>query len=122
MPTCRSSTHVLAVENADRSAEYYIKVLGFDKGSFEIGPGWRVVTSGACTISLGTCDGEGWVPASELVYHSFFAYLSFDDPHAYYEQVQAAGAEITGEPERNDGRVVQFSIRTVDGHGVMCGG
>ena len=122
MSTCKTSTHVLAVEDADRSADYYAEVLGFEKDPFEIGPGWRVVRNGACTISLGSCDGSGWVPASELVYHSFFAYLTFDDPHAYFEQVTAAGVEIKGEPRRTDGRVVEFSIKTIDGHGIMCGG
>lgn len=122
MANCTGASFVLAVENSERSKNYYVNVLGFSLSTLDLGPGWRVVEFGPAMVCLGECgDSDDWVPVGTLPYHGWFSYLVVDNLEEYYDLVVANGAEISGEPRRVDGVLQEFSLKTIDGHGIMFG-
>jgi len=79
MPTILQNHYVLAVPNARRSANFYVQMLGFHIVAEP--SGWVFVKKDHCMIMLGECPDD--LPASELGYHSYFAYLRVDDADGY---------------------------------------
>jgi uncharacterized glyoxalase superfamily protein PhnB len=109
--------HVLAVHDARRSAEFYVRVMGF---SVVAEPdGWVFVAKDDCMMMLGECPDD--MPASQLGCHSYFAYLKVTDADEYYALVKARGAEILSPVEDKPWGMREFSLRTVDGHRMTIG-
>ncbi|WP_027855960.1 VOC family protein [Marinobacterium jannaschii] len=112
------SRFVIAVQDLQRSADYYRTVLGFEIK--EIGDdGWRAFVSGKVCIMAGECADA--MSASQLGDHSYFAYLVLDQIEDYFTQVQAAGAEIIKPLRDEPWGMREFAVRTVDGHRMMFG-
>src|SRR3954452_10899017 len=89
------SDPVLAVHDLERSAAWYVRVLGCETS--EPDPGnWLFCRSGAVTFMLGRCPDV--VPARELGDHSYVAYLTVDRVDDFHERALAAGAEILKAP------------------------
>jgi len=116
--TVQQSTHVIAVPDLQRSAEFYERVLGFEIR--EIGdPGWRLFVNGPCRIMAGECRDA--LPARELGDHSYFAYLTVDDVDSYCERVRSGGGDVTKSPKDEPWGMREFGLRTIDGHRIMVG-
>lgn len=109
--------YVLAVHDARRSAEFYVRMLGFQIVAEP--PGWIFVEKDHCMIMLGECPDD--LPASELGCHSYFAYLRVDDADGYYNDLKDKGADLLSEIEDKPWRMREFGLRTVDGHRIMIG-
>jgi predicted enzyme related to lactoylglutathione lyase len=114
----RRGRYVIAVLDLRRSATYYRDVLGFEV--LEIpDPGWRFLRRDNCMIMAGECP-EALSPGA-LGDHSYFAYLEVDDIDELYASVVARGAEVVKPLRTEPWGMVEFGIRTIDGHRIMFG-
>jgi uncharacterized glyoxalase superfamily protein PhnB len=109
--------YVLAVHDARRSADFYVRMLGFRIVAEP--DGWVFVAKDNCTIMLGECPDD--LPAGELGCHSYFAYLRVADADAYYNDLQANGADLLSAIEDKPWKMREFGLRTIDGHRIMIG-
>jgi catechol 2,3-dioxygenase-like lactoylglutathione lyase family enzyme len=109
--------YVLAVHDARRSADFYVRMLGFRIVAEP--DGWVFVAKDNCTIMLGECPDD--LPAGELGCHSYFAYLRVADADAYYNDLQAKGADVLSAIEDKPWKMREFGLRTIDGHRIMIG-
>lgn len=115
----RHTRHVIAVRDLEASSRFYREVLGFDVR--EVGdPGWRFFFRDGAFIMAGECPDA--TPASDLGDHSYFAYMEVDDIEDLHARVTARGAEIIKPLRREPWGMVEFGLRTVDGHRIMFGG
>lgn len=117
MPTILQNHYVLSVHNARRSADFYVRMLGFDVVAEP--PGWVFVKKDECVIMLGECPDD--LPPSELGCHNYFAYFRVSDADQYYNDLKAKGAEILSAIEDKPWKMREFALRTVDGHRIMIG-
>lgn len=109
--------YVLAVHDARRSADWYVKVLGFQVVNEPAG--WVFVKRDNCTIMLGECKDDR--EARELENHSYFAYFRVEDVDSFYVQAQQSGAEITMPIQNKPWGMREFGLRSPDGHRMMVG-
>lgn len=117
MATILRNHYVLAVHDVRRSAEFYVRMLGFEIVAEPAG--WVFVAKDECVIMLGECPDD--LPASELGCHSYFAYLRVNNVDAWYGDVKAKGVEIVSELADKPWNMREFGLRTVDGHRIMVG-
>lgn len=112
------SDPVLAVADLDRSAAWFVDVLGC--GRREPVPGnWVFCAAGNVTFMLGRCPDA--IPASELGDHSYVAYLTVDAVDEYYARALAANAEVLKPPTDEPWGRREMALRTPDGHRFMLG-
>ena len=109
--------YVLAVPDVRRSADFYVRMLGFR--IVREPPGWIFVARDGCMIMLGECPGD--LPPRDLGSHSYFAYLRVADADSYYLDLKAKGAELLSEIADQPWAMREFGLRTVDGHRIMIG-
>lgn len=117
MPTILQNHYVLAVHDARRSADFYVRMLGFDVIAEP--PGWVFVKKDECVIMLGECPDD--LPPSELGCHNYFAYLRVSDANQYCNDLKAKGEEILSAIEDKPWKMREFGLRTVDGHRITIG-
>ena len=114
----KQSRYVIAVNDLEKSAQYYRDVLGFDIR--EVGdPGWRFYTKDECFIMAGHCADA--IPPAELGDHSYFAYIVVDDIDDWHHQLLAKKADIIYPLRSKPWGMREFGIRTIDGHRIMFG-
>lgn len=117
MPEILAATFVLAVDNLERSRQFYIQKLGFAEDlSVE---GWSFLSRGACTLRLGDCPGIR--PMSAVPDHSWFAYLHVRDVGNLYAEIVKNGVEIWHELADKPWGMREFAIVTPDGHRIVFG-
>ena len=109
--------YVLAVHDLRQSAEFYVRVLGFQ--IVDEPPGWIFVAKDGCMIMLGECPDD--MPASELGCHSYFAYLRVENADSYYRHVTALGGNVLSHIEDKPWGMREFSVRSPDGHRITIG-
>jgi uncharacterized glyoxalase superfamily protein PhnB len=109
--------YVLAVHDVRKSADFYVRMLGFR--IVREPPGWIFVAKDSCMIMLGECPDD--MPASELGCHSYFAYLRVENADSYYQHVKAQGADLLSPIEDKPWGMRQFTVRSPDGHRINIG-
>ena len=109
--------YVLAVHDVRRSADFYVRMLGFRIVAEPAG--WVFVARDGCMIMLGECPDDQ--PASALGCHSYFAYLRVADADRYYDDLTSKGADVLSVIEDKPWKMREFGLRTVDGHRLMIG-
>ena len=111
--------YVLAVPDAQKTADFFIDCLGFSKRDAG-DDGWRFVARDGFRVMIGTCP-EAILP-SKLGDHSYFAYFSVDDVDDYFEYVTSRGVDtMKRKPEDRPWGMREFPLRTIDGHRIMVG-
>ena len=110
------SDPVLAVEDLERSAKWFVDVLGCVKSDPDPG-NWAFCTAGNVTFMLGRCPDA--IPASELGDHSYVAYLTVDAVDEYYARALAAKADVLRPPTDQPWGRREMGLRTPDGHRIM---
>jgi len=118
MPTILRNHYVLAVPDAQATADYFIHALGFTAVPVS-DPGWRFVKKDDCMIMLGSCPDA--IPPRDLGDHSYFAYLVMDDVEAHYQELKQRGAQFLTSPTDKPWGMREFGVRTPDGHRIMMG-
>ena len=110
--------HVLAVPDAQRTADFFVNQLGFK--IWEVpDPGWRFVTRDGMMIMLGSCPDA--IHPEKLGDHQYFGYFVVDNVDEYFKEVQANGAPVVGSPKDKPWNMREFGIRTPDGHRLVVG-
>ena len=109
--------YVLAVRDARRSADFYVRMLGF-RVVLEP-PGWVFVAKDDCRIMLGECPDEP--PAGALGCHSYFAYLRVENADLYFDHLKSHHADLLSGIEDKPWNMRGFGLRTPDGHRIMIG-
>jgi uncharacterized glyoxalase superfamily protein PhnB len=61
------------------------------------------------------------IPAADIGYHSYFAYLMVDDVEPWHRRAVDAGAEIVKPLRTEPWGMREFGLRTADGHRIMVG-
>lgn len=109
--------YVLAVPDVRRSADFYVRMLGFRIVAEP--PGWIFVAKDHCLIMLGECPND--MRPGELGCHSYFAYLRVANADDYYHDLKAKGADLTSAIADKPWKMREFGLRTIDGHRIMIG-
>lgn len=109
--------HVLAVHDVRRSADFYVRMLGFRIVAEP--DGWIFVAKDGCMIMLGECPDD--MHPGKLGCHSYFAYLRVADADSYYHDLKAKGADVLSEIEDKPWQMREFGLRTADGHRITIG-
>jgi catechol 2,3-dioxygenase-like lactoylglutathione lyase family enzyme len=112
----RNPRYVIAVRDLRRSAAFYHDVLGFDIVEIP-DPGWLFFVRDQCFIMAGECADA--LPPSELGDHSYFAYLEVDDIREFHDLVIARGVELVKPLTSEPWDMIEFGVRTADGHRIM---
>jgi predicted enzyme related to lactoylglutathione lyase len=110
--------HVLAVPDAQRTAEFFVQQLGFELRPVE-DDGWRFVSRDGFMVMLGSCPDA--IHPGKLGDHSYFAYFAVDDVDGYFKEVRAKGAQVLRPPEDKPWGMREFALRTPDGHRITVG-
>jgi len=118
MPEIIDSRSVLAVRNLQRSTDYWVNMLGFEREPIEA-PGWSFLRRGSFKVMLGECPDDR--DAGELRNHAWFVYLYVDGVDALHAELVARGAEVTSAPADKPWGLREFTMRTPDGHRIACG-
>lgn len=118
MPKIITHHHVLAVPNAQLTAEFFVNQLGF-----ELQPvadkGWRFASRDGFMVMLGSCPDA--IPPSKLGDHSYFAYFVVDDVDGYFNEVRGKGVQTLSSPADKPWNMREFGLQTPDGHRIMVG-
>lgn len=109
--------YVIAVPNLRRSADYYCNVLGFDV--IMTYPGWQFFRRDNCIIMAGECPDALYPDV--IGDHSYFAYLEVDNAEQLHSSLVSAGAELVKPLRAEAWGMLEFGIRTIDGHRIMFG-
>ena len=109
--------YVLAVQNLQRSVQFYQEKLGFE--TLWSADGWQFMYRGAFMIMLGECPDEK--PASEISFHSYFAYIDVENIDDLYEELRSKDVEILSTIVNEKWGQREFSIKTIDGHRIRFG-
>ena len=118
MPTILRNHYVLAVPDAQTTAEFFIETLGFS--AVPVGDkGWRFVKRDNCMVMLGSCPDQ--IHPSKLGDHSYFAYLVVDDADAWFGELKRKNVKFLSEIADKPWKMREFGIRTPDGHRIMIG-
>lgn len=108
--------YVLAVPDANSTAEWFIDVLGF--GDVARPKGWRFIERDSCMMMIGSCPDA--IPPKDLGDHNYFAYLVVNDADDYYGELKRKSAGVSQIDDKPWG-MREFSVRTPDGHRIMIG-
>ena len=117
MPEFTAATFVLAVNDLEKSRDFYCRKLGFSE-DFSV-DGWSFLSRGACRLRLGDCPDAQ--PISSCQDHSWFAYLHVQDLPELYEQYVKEGVEIWHPIAAKPWGMKEFAIVTPDGHRIVFG-
>ena len=117
MPTVLRNHYVLAVPNAEQSADFFIRGLGF--GVHSKPPGWVFVIRDQCLIMLGECPND--LPAQQIGCHAYFAYLRVDDVSAFRAQIESTYPGCCGNIADRPWGMREFHVTAPDGHRLMIG-
>ena len=116
-PTILETRYVLAVNDLQTSANYYIEKLGFTTDWAM--DGWHQLRRGSFVVMLGPCPDDR--PAFETRNHSYFAYVQVEGVDELYQELLANGAEIHYPLGSKPWGMREFGIITIDGHRIMFG-
>lgn len=117
MAKIQSTRHVLAVNDLQEAAAYFIEALGFERDF--AAEGWEFLSFGVFKVMLGACPNE--LPARETNNHSYFAYVVVEDIDELYEQYLASGAAISSAVADQPWSMREFGVVTPEGHRIMFG-
>ena len=109
--------HVIAVNNLQKSADFYKNKLGF-RTLWQEGD-WHFLTRDAIKIMLGECPDDK--PASEINCHSYFAYFEVQNIDDLYKEYETGQVNVLSDIENKPWGQREFSIQTIDGHRITFG-
>ena len=108
---------VLAVQDLQKSVEFYKNKLGFKSGWFD--DNWHFLHRDECTIMLGECADDR--SAFEINNHSYFGYFDVQNIDILFSEFKSQKIEILSPLKDKPWGQREFSIRTIDGHRIMFG-
>ena len=113
---------LFVVDDVVKTAEYYCDVLGFELlGYFADPPVYAMVSRGAAEMHFGTADGGAQGPNRDTRKLGFDAYIWVDDIQGLYEEMTAAGANITEGPVKRIYESTEVTIEDCNGFAIVFG-
>lgn len=109
--------YVLAVQNLEKSVDFYKNKLGFH--ALWDDEGWHFLVRDQAKIMLGECPDD--VPAFETGCHSYFAYFEVDNIDILYQEYQTRQLAIVSPIENKPWGMREFGLQTIDGHRITFG-
>lgn len=109
------STYVLAVNDLDSTARWWVEKLGFEH--WLRADGWAFLRRDNCYLCIGHCADA--IPPAELGDHQFFAYVEFDDVRAFHDEIKGPGVNIIHRLTDQPWGMREFGVQTPDGHRIM---
>ena len=109
--------YTLAVNDLEKSKEYYASLLGFTVIAEY--PGWSFLKRDSVILMLGECSDEA--PASLIGDHSYFGYIEVRDAKVLYDEFSIKDVEFIKMIVDEPWGMREFGIRTIDGHRIMFG-
>jgi catechol 2,3-dioxygenase-like lactoylglutathione lyase family enzyme len=116
--TITNHHYVLAVPDAQRTAEFFVDRLGFELRPVS-DKGWRFVSRDGFQVMLGSCPHA--IHPAKLGDHSYFAYFVVDDVDGYFNDVRAKGVQTLSSLVDQPWGMREFGLQTSDGHRIMVG-
>jgi uncharacterized glyoxalase superfamily protein PhnB len=113
----KATQHVLAVNDLEKSEQYFIERLGF-KLKFRT-EGWSFINLQDFHVMLGHCSDEA--PAKETNNHSYFAYINCDGIDSLFDEYKDNGVKFTQEISDKPWGLREFGVVTPEGHRIMFG-
>ena len=107
----------MAVKDLAIESDYYMNKLGFDR-DFRA-PGWEFLSFGDFKVMLGECSDA--MLAADTGDHSYFAHVLVGDVDSIFGEFKANGAEFITEPTDKPWGLLEFGVRTPDGHRITFG-
>jgi uncharacterized glyoxalase superfamily protein PhnB len=117
MSNITQTRYVLAVQDLEKSAQYYEEKLGFATLWKE--GGWQQLARGSMIVMLGECPDDR--SAFELRNHSYFAYVDVKGIDGLHTELLAKGVEVIYPLGNRPWGQREFGIQTIDGHRLMFG-
>lgn len=114
-PQILATSFVLAVPDAEKTGQWWIDVMGFER--VLLIEGWVFVRRGPCLIQLGSCPDA--LPPRDLGDHQYFGYLVVDAVDDLFFEIVARGADVLFTPVSQPWGMREMGVRTPDGHRVM---
>ena len=109
--------HVLAVNDFDAAATYFIEKLGFTlRGCVH---GWLFLSLDNFHLLIGDCQGS--MLARETGDHSYFAYVNCEGIDELFRTYQERGVEFTQLLADKPWGQREFGVVTPEGHRIMFG-
>lgn len=109
------STYVLAVNDLESTARWWVEKLGFEHW-IEV-EGWAFLRRDNCYLRIGDCVDA--IPPAQLGDHQFFAYVELEDVKAFHDEIAGPGVDILFPPTDQPWGMREFGVRTPDGHRIM---
>lgn len=113
----RETRYVLAVQDLEKSAEYYETKLGFS--TWFKGSGWQFLRRESFNVMLGECSDDRL--AFETRNHSYFAYIELENVDELYQEYIAKGVDVGPPPHDKPWGMREFILTTIDGHRMTFG-
>lgn len=113
----KSTQHVLAVKDLEKTERYFLDKLGFSV-RFRV-DGWSFLSLGSFHVMLGHCPDER--PAHDTDEHSYFAYVNCEGIDEIYRDYQQRGAETFQTISDKPWGLREFGVVTPEGHRIMFG-
>jgi uncharacterized glyoxalase superfamily protein PhnB len=113
----KKTQHVLAVNDLDKSENYFVEKLGFTLNA-RVG-GWSFLSLDNFHLMVGHCEGE--VLARDTNNHSYFAYVNCDGIDELYNDYQQRGVEFIQPLADKPWGLREFGVATPEGHRIMFG-
>jgi catechol 2,3-dioxygenase-like lactoylglutathione lyase family enzyme len=110
---------ILAVQNLQRSTDFWMTTLGFARDFGDGSDGWSWLSRDGFAVGLGECANAP--AASSLGDHSYVAYVTVDDVDALYDELRSRGADLRAAPITKPWGMREFALRTPDGHRMTFG-
>jgi uncharacterized glyoxalase superfamily protein PhnB len=109
--------YVLAVNDLEKSIEYYESALRFEiVNRF---PGWAFLSRDSFLVMLGECSEEK--AAHKIGDHSYFAYLVVNDAKSLFDEFKGNNVKFVKQLKDEPWGMREFGIVTIDGHRMMFG-
>ena len=116
-PKIIGTRFVLAVNDLQKSADYYRQQLGFT--SIWSGEDWHFLKREKFVLMLGECPEDK--SAFEINNHSYFAYIEVASIATLYKEFIEKDIVIISELQDKSWGQREFLIQTIDGHRIMFG-
>lgn len=113
----KKTQHVLAVNDLDKSEDYFVRQLGFRLNA-RIG-GWSFLSLDNFHLMVGHCEGE--MLARETNNHSYFAYVNCEGIDELYADYKQRGVQFIQPLADKPWGLREFGVATPEGHRIMFG-
>ncbi|MFY0638226.1 VOC family protein [Maricaulis maris] len=109
------STYVLAVNDLESTARWWVEKLGFEH--WLRADGWAFLRRDNCYLRIGHCVDA--IPPSRLGDHQFFAYVELEDVRAFHDEIKGPGVDIIHRLTDQPWGMREFGVQTPDGHRIL---